>query len=908
MKHKNPLRKGRSKRFLWISLGILIIVIALTYPVKRWLQSRVVSNQIQQSSRNPYNHRSNQPSPQLKTLLERQSEATHTYCKLAEATITEGDYKSALKHAQLETSIAPNCFRGHFIAGFLFSKLNQPKFAEQELKRALQLQPNSKDALLLLSGLLVENSDLTEGTHFAKILTQKHPQVPHGHYYLGWCYRRNPTIPDYLYKSEESLKRTIKLAPRHHGGHLELGRVYVQTKQFSKAENHLKTASRIKPDHAPTMKDLATVYRELNRPNDSNQAQKRYEHMSRLFIKAEALKRRRAANPYDPTLARQLADILYEQGKFKDAEELRRSAGHWEKNPLPRPTVIPSEYRNNFMPDDIQPSKPNDLFTDITEEAGITFVHTNGGWGRRYFLEETGSGCALFDFDNDNWLDIFILQAGQVPGTSQSGSTQGSDGNHLYRNNRDGTFSNVTEGSGLQHTGYGQGVAVADYDNDNFDDLLITAYGRNFLFRNEGGTGKFTDVTQHAGLTPTDGESHWSTSCAFGDYDKDGDLDLFISRYVKWTLHLDVDCFDPTTKKRGYCSPLQYDPTTDVLYRNNGDSTFTDITQEAGLGELKGKGLATAWLDFNKDGFQDLFVACDLTPDFLLRNNQDGTFTDVALEAGVAYSDGGLALAGMGIGIGDYNNDGFEDLFVTNFSKQGNFLHHNDGNGFFTNRSYPSRVAPISMKFLGFGCEFLDFDCDGFKDILVANGHVSDDIEETERGINYAQRQSLYHNNGDNTFSDTTENLGALTLRRVSRGLAIGDIDNDGDIDALFNNQNAPPQLLRNNYRAKNHWVSFKLSGTRTHKNARHAKVTIHANGLSQYAEVRSGSSYCSHSDTRLTFGLGTAETVDKLEVAWFNGETESFQDIPADNIWHIVEGQGKMNKIPSSSLPLTLP
>ena len=860
--------------------------------------------------------------PAKKALLRLQQynpQTEHIYCRFAETELLRSNYDAARPHAEEEVRRAPNCFQGHYLLGSIMWSLFHEKIAVEQFRLALEIKPEDVNALLKLAEIVITNMHYDEGEELAKRLltinptgdeAQRKAMKVMGHYYLGFCYERNNKIPDHLNKAKANLLKAIQLNSNHDGSHHELGRVYMQMNRLEEALDHLLKSKELNSSYAGAHYDLAILYRRLGKLQEAKKAQADYERIQELDERERVLNARRGADPNNPNIFRQLAEVKREKEKDAEADEYTRFAEYLETNQERRakPQTIEIPLRTSTMPDDIQPSKPNDLFTDITKEAGITFVHTNGGWGRRYFLEETGSGCALFDFDNDNWLDIFILQAGQVPGTSQSGSTQGSDGNHLYRNNRDGTFSNVTEGSGLQHTGYAQGVSVADYDNDNFDDLLITAYGRNFLFHNEGGTGKFTDVTQHAGLTPTDGGSHWSTSCAFGDYDKDGDLDLFISRYVEWTLNLDVDCFDPTTKKRGYCSPLQYNPTTDVLYRNNGDSTFSDVTREAGLGELKGKGLATAWLDFNKDGFQDLFVACDLTPDFLLRNNQDGTFTDVALEAGVAYSDGGLALAGMGIGIGDYNNDGFEDLFVTNFSKQGNFLHHNDGNGFFTNRSYPSRVAPISMKFLGFGCEFLDFDCDGFKDILVANGHVSDDIEETNRGINYAQRQSLYHNNGDSTFSDTTENIGALALRRVSRGLAIGDIDNDGDIDALFNNQNAPPQLLRNNYRANNHWVSFKLSGTRTHKNARHAKVTLHANGLSQYAEVRSGSSYCSHSDTRLTFGLGTAETVDKLEVAWFNGETESFQDIPANTIWHIVEGQGKMNKISSSSLPLTLP
>lgn len=542
-------------------------------------------------------------------------------------------------------------------------------------------------------------------------------------------------------------------------------------------------------------------------------------------------------------------------------------------------------------------------FVDVAAAAGLRFRHSSGARGAHLFVETTGSGCAMFDYDNDGRLDLLLLQAGPLPGTPErmrADATRSLE-NRLYHNRGDGTFADVTAGSGLECTGYSQGVAVGDWDNDGFDDLYVTAYGGNHLFHNEGGTGRFADVTARAGRGSADGLANteagprWSVSAAFGDFDGDGDLDLFVCHYVKWTPDTDRPCHDGHGN-RSYCHPYAYDGETMTLYRNNGDGRFTDVTRAAGLAGLVGRGLGVTWLDFNDDGRPDLYVANDLSPNLLLRNNGNGKFTDVAMEAGVAVSDSGTLLSGMGVGVGDYDGDGREDLFVTNFSKQGNSLYHNDGNGAFSNRTYASGIGTISLNWLGFGCAFLDEDLDGRLDLLVANGHVMDNVSVTEREITYAERKSLYRNRGDGTFVDVAAGAGDLAVPRVSRGLAIGDFDNDGAVDALVNNQNDAPQLLRGTARERSpdrHWLSLLLRGTRVNRDAYHARVTLQAGDRTQLREVRSAFSFASASDRRVHFGLGAAAVADSVTIHWPGGHIDRFRALPADRLYVVTEGRG---------------
>ncbi len=529
-------------------------------------------------------------------------------------------------------------------------------------------------------------------------------------------------------------------------------------------------------------------------------------------------------------------------------------------------------------------------FTDMSGPAGLTWRFTNGATGRHAFVEQTGGGVALFDYNHDGLLDIFAIQGGCVPGGAAEQDATGAR-NVLYRNNGDGTFTDVTAAAGLAvPTGYGQGVAVADYDNDGWPDLYLTAYGGSRLFRNKG-DGTFADVTATAGLGDATlpglpDEPSWATSAAWGDYDNDGCLDLYVCHYCRWSPA--EDRLRPASQPS---APMRYPPSHCRLYHNNGDGTFADVTLAAGLGDLWGKSLAAAWIDYDDDGWLDLFVSNDTTPDFLLHNNRDGTFTNRAAAAGVAVNSRGRATASMGVGICDYRHEGREDLFVVNFAGEPKSVWHNRGGGLFEDASEQTRIAATNPYYLGFGLECFDYDLDGWPDVIVGNGHVSPAVPALSGdGETYAQSQQLLHNQGDGTFVEDRRSLGDLVLPRVTRGLAVGDYDNDGDVDVLMVSQTGPLQLFRNDGGNRNHWITFRLEGVHSNRDAVGAKVTIHTHGGKQTQWVRGGSSYCSHSDLRLTFGLGSEAAIQALEIRWPRGLRQRFGPLPSRRFYWLRE------------------
>ncbi|SRR5579884_506231 len=558
-------------------------------------------------------------------------------------------------------------------------------------------------------------------------------------------------------------------------------------------------------------------------------------------------------------------------------------------------------------------------FRDVAVSAGVRFTHSNGATGKFYYVEETGAGCAFLDYDNDGFLDIVLVQSGEMPRTPGKDSPA----NHcaLYHNNGDGTFTDVTAGSGLDRDlGYGQGVAVGDYDNDGYDDLYITAYGGNHLLHNELGKreqekGKgenalpptpytlhptpytlhplFKDVTAKAGVGDTDQGARYATSAAFGDYDNDGRLDLYICHYAPWKPETNTPCHTARGQTE-YCTPDVLDPDTHRLYHNNGDGTFTDVTQQSGIGKLKGHGLGVAWLDYDNDGREDIYVSNDMGVQFLWHNDGNGKFSNRSELAGCAFDNEGRPLAGMGIGLGDYSNSGHESLFVTNFSLQPNTLYHNQGNGQFRDVSMEANLALPHMKFLAFGCDFLDYDRDGWKDLIVANGHVVLSVAETSEGVTYKERKQLFHNDGNGRFTEIVENLGDLGTPTVSRGLASGDYDNDGRVDFLVNNQNGPAQLFHNEVANGNHWVAFKTIGTKSNRDGYHAKITVTCGGKRCYfSEVHSSSSYASHSDSRVFFGLGGAASIERVEIRWPSGTKDVLNKVAPDAFYILTEGKG---------------
>jgi hypothetical protein len=552
------------------------------------------------------------------------------------------------------------------------------------------------------------------------------------------------------------------------------------------------------------------------------------------------------------------------------------------------------------------PSSASALFEDVATRAGIKFTHLTGATGKYYFIENTPGGCAFLDYDNDGFQDIFLVQSGSSdvkapplspPNLGGMKGGAGADRPHcaLYHNNGDGTFTDVTAGSGLdKDLGYMQGVTVGDYDNDGYPDLFLSGYGGNHLFHNEHGAGKFKEVTHAMGL---DNAKGYATSAAFGDYDNDGKLDLYVCYYVPWTPQTNLPCKVETGLD--YCSPELYDPTTHHLYHNEG-SRFVDVSEKAGITKAKGRGLSVAFVDYDNDGQQDIFVANDLTPNMLWHNNSNGTFTNVAVKAGCAYDGAGTTMAGMGIGVADYDHSGHESFFVGNFSDKPNMLFKNVG-GRFQDASYASGVALPHMKFLTFGCEFMDYDADGWPDLFVVNGHVQTSADQRLEGITYKERKQLFHNEGNGTFKEITDPglLGDLSRPTVGRGLAVGDYDNDGRLDALVSNQNDPVQLFHNRDHSANHWIGFKTIGVKSNRDGYHTRFFLTAGGVKQMATVRAGSSYLSHSDPRVYFGLGKADRIEKVEIRWPSGTREVLKAVAADAYCIVTEGHGITGRQP---------
>ena len=513
-------------------------------------------------------------------------------------------------------------------------------------------------------------------------------------------------------------------------------------------------------------------------------------------------------------------------------------------------------------------------FTDQTLAAGIHFKHTNGASQQKYLPETMGAGGLFFDYNNDGHLDIYLVNSGTLSGAAQS-LRQANHANSLYRNNGDGTFVEVTEAAGLQQNqGYGMGCLAADYDNDGDADLYLTNFGKNQLYRNNG-DGTFSDVTSRAGV----GDVSWSVSASFGDFNSDGYLDLYVANYLDYQLETAHACF--LEGVHIYCGPHEYPGARDTLYRNNGDGTFTDVTTRAGL-HPAGKGLGVLFTDYNSDGSPDIFVANDAVPDFFYRNNGDETFTDVAITAGVAYNAEGRATASMGIAAGDYDNDGRLDLFVTNFSLEINSLFHNDSDGFYSMTTFETGLADPSFSQLGFGTQFLDADNDGTLELFVANGHVWDNVSEITPSLSYKQQCQLFGNIGTGQYRNLSQTAGAFFKRRVvARGVATGDYNNDGAVDILVTCCGETPALLRNDTQTpprKHKWVKIRLVGTESNRDGIGAKVWVQTDQKTQFKEAICGGSYASGSDLTLHFGISTQETVQSIKVQWQSGRTQTIR------------------------------
>jgi len=526
-------------------------------------------------------------------------------------------------------------------------------------------------------------------------------------------------------------------------------------------------------------------------------------------------------------------------------------------------------------------------FTDITARLGINFRNQASHTSKKYLPETMGAGVALFDYDNDGRLDIFLVNGAPFGDPTSKGTIPQKTGpqywNRLYHQKSDGTFEDVTEKAGLQGMGYGMGVSVGDYDNDGYEDLYVTAYGGNKLYHNNG-DGTFTDVTAKAGV----GGSGWSTSAAWVDLDGDGYLDLVVLRYLEWDFD-DIWCGEHKEGYRAYCHPDWFKPISPLVYHNNGDGTFTEVAAKLGLAR-PGKGLGLAIADYDRDGHIDLFVANDSMVEFLYHNKGDGTFEEVGLLSEVAVDIDGRTFAGMGVDFADYNNDGWPDIVVTDLANQRYALYQNNGDGSFTYASTTSGISKMTLAHSGWGIRFLDFDNDGWKDLLIAQGHDLDTIEQTNPNLHYREPMLLVRNTGKG-FVDVSQSSGEVFKQAwVARGMATGDLDNDGRIDAVVATNDGPAYVLHNETPTENHWILLKLVGHQSNRDGIGAEVKVTTASGQQFATVSTASSYLSSSDKRVHFGLGKEKNVESIEIRWPSGIVQTLKDVRANQILQIDE------------------
>jgi tetratricopeptide (TPR) repeat protein len=769
--------------------------------------------------------------------------------------------------------------------GVAYSGLGRHDAAVDALQQAIRLRPRQAEAHYNLGVALQRAGRLEDAAPPLQKAVALEPDYAAAWYNLGWTYARVGAYG----KALDAYRHALRLRPDDAAALSGLGTTYGNLERWAEAVEALERAASLKAADAGTHYDLGRAYAKLGRSRDAAEAYQRAVRLRPDFgaayfslglalgdlgQNAGAIEAFRGALRIDPGHA--AARFNLERALLASGEAValeRRKAA----DPNPARAGDP-------------PAPAHPLFTDVTEASGIAFRHENSPTASKYLIETMGGGVALFDYDGDGRLDVFFTNGAALsdpmPAGGEPDKTSPRFANRLYRNKGDGTFEDVTVRAGLAGArGYGMGAAVGDYDNDGFTDLYITNYGANILYRNNG-DGTFTDVTARARVAA----GGWSASAGFFDYDNDGRLDLFVTRYVDFTFAANPYCGERRPGYREYCHPRNFRGMTNLLFRNSGDGTFADVSAEAGLTKLVGKSLGVALADYDGDGRMDVYVANDSVPAFLLRNQGGGRFADVALSAGVAYNEEGAAVAGMGADFADYDDDGRPDVFVTTLSGETYSLYRNRNEGFaYTTRG--SGVAQATLSFSGWGTRFFDYDNDGRKDLFVAQGHVLDTIELTSDHLKYHQPPLLLKGSGERFVNAGPDAATAFRHSWAGRGAAFGDLDDDGDTDVVVANCGQHPYVLRNDGGNRQHWLAVRTVGTRSNRDGIGCRVkTVTVSGLTQYHTVTTAGSYLSASDKRLLVGLGADERLQLVEVQWPSGTVQRLEDVKADQLLTVRE------------------
>jgi enediyne biosynthesis protein E4 len=762
-------------------------------------------------------------------------------------------------------------------AGALF---DQRRFAEaaEEARKAREINPQLIGAWKL-RGLSLQLADrIPEAEQEFAAALQKFPQDADLWFYSA----RVQYLQTSLKPAEKSARRALELQSDHAGAHTQLGIVLEALNDYPNALLHYRRGIELgeKQQRPPT---LPLVY-----------AGNLLVKLDRLGEALEYFTRAVAIDPKSSDLKFTRGRTLERLGRIKEAQEDYDQAVALDGNHQARVALErlragvtagsgSSKTRSHAAPIH---------FRDIASPAKLDFTLRNSATPRKYQVETMTGGVAVIDFDDDGWPDIYFVNGAELPSMKKSSPQFW---NRLYRNNRDGTFKDVTGEAAVAGEGYSMGAAVADYDNDGDQDIFVAGVNRNILFRNDG-KGRFDDVTDNAGLTGVDSQrgKMWSVAAAWLDYDNDGDLDIFVANYCKWSPDLDPYCGAMKEGWRTYCFPDRYDGLPNQLFRNNGDGTFADVTASSGIGKHIGKGMGVAIADYDDDGFIDLFIANDTLPNFLFRNNGRGGFEEVALKAGVAVNDSGRAVSGMGVDFRDYDNDGLPDLIVSALEGETYPLFRNLGKGFFADSTWQSGLGAETVKRSGWSLGLYDFNNDGFKDLFTANAHVNDNIELYNQQT-YRQPNSLFAGAGGGAFLDFSSEAGTdFQIKRAHRGCAFADFDNDGRIDVVATSLNEPAELFRNESTGENHWLALRLIGVKSNRDGIGAKIKLlTADGNVRFNHVTTSVGYASSSDVRAHFGLGREKMVKLIEIRWPSGVVDALRDVTGDRIMTVREGIG---------------